>query len=157
MHVIYYPRSNCKPGTSQNRSNILWFEPLENATSCNLIVHSLTWLIAACFLVTHVLFFYFFYFFLRTLCKYFQHKVKSIPCVETQPLLPMWFFSSEGVQWWPIYEKLLVLEKSILREFYNLCLGFIFCLIQAGMEGDSFISANTSSAQLLCPNTSVSC
>lgn len=102
-------------------------------------------------------FFFPFFIFLEDTVKIFpaQSEIHSLHWNTAAAALMV--FSSEGVKWWPTYEKSLVLEKSLLREFYDLCLVFVFCSIQAGKEGDSFISADTRSAQLLCPNTSISC
>lgn len=156
VHVVYYPRSNGKSGTSQNRSNVLWFKPLENATSCNLIVHSLTWLIAACFLVSHVLFFW--------------GRCANISITKWNPFLTLKYSccrfygcflplkKSNG----DLYTRnCLPLKKGFLNKFYNL-LQFMLCIwflvfFRAGKEGDCFISVNTNLAQLLCSDALVSC
>lgn len=152
MCVIYYPRSNGKPGTAQNRSDVLWFEPLENATSCNLIVHSLTWLIAACFLVSHFCLVFFFW----GCCAFpAQSEIHSLNW-NTAAAAHMVVFSSEEVKWWPTYKKLLALEETLFEHILQFVVLVWFCLLQAGKEGNCFISVNPNLAQLLCPNAWVS-
>lgn len=65
-------------------------------------------------------------------------------------------FSSEEVKWWPTYKKLLALEETLFEHILQFVVLVWFCLLQAGKEGNCFISVNPNLAQLLCPNAWVS-